>query len=89
MTWMVSGIAALIPGPVQWVKEPTLLQLWHRSQMWLRFGPWPGAFHTPQVQSKKKKKKKIIVEAKIIPQYRVYNIYQSKMREEFSCGTVS
>ena len=27
---------------VQWVKDPALLQLWRRSQLWLGFNPWPG-----------------------------------------------
>ena len=28
----------LIPGLTQWVKDPSLLQAWCRSQMWLRSG---------------------------------------------------
>ena len=32
----------LTPGLAQWVKDPALLQLWLRSQLWLRFDPWPG-----------------------------------------------
>ena len=28
--------AGLIPGLTQGIKDPALLQLWHRSQMWLR-----------------------------------------------------
>ena len=34
-------VAVLIPGPVQWVKDLVLLQLWHRSQLqldWKRKG---------------------------------------------------
>ena len=30
------------PTVVQWVKYLALLQLWHRSQLQLRFDPWPG-----------------------------------------------
>ena len=30
-----------IPGPEQWVKNPVLLQLQFRSQLWLRSEPWP------------------------------------------------
>ena len=33
----------------QWVKDPMLLQLWHR------FDPWPVNFHKPWVWPKKKK----------------------------------
>ena len=31
------GGTGLIPGRVQWVRDPALLQLWCRSQLWLRF----------------------------------------------------
>ena len=44
-------------SPVQhsgW-KDTVLLQLWHRSQLWLGFSPWPGNFHMPLGQLKKKK----------------------------------
>ena len=27
------------PNPVQWIKDPVLLQLWCRSQLQLRFSP--------------------------------------------------
>ena len=30
-----------IPGPAQWVKDPALLQLWHRRQLQLGSDPWP------------------------------------------------
>ena len=52
------GGACSIPSPVGWVKDPALLQLWHRSQLWFRFDPWPRNFHMPQLWQKKKKKKK-------------------------------
>ena len=45
------------PILVQWVKNPTLLQLWCRLQLWLGFNPWPGNFHVLWVWPKKKKKK--------------------------------
>ena len=53
-----SGVAGSIPGPVQWVRDPLLRQLWYRSQLRLGFDPWPGNFHMPQVWLKKRKKKK-------------------------------
>ena len=28
----------------QWVKDLALLQLWFRSQLWLRFNAWPREF---------------------------------------------
>ena len=43
-----------IPSLVQWVKDP-LLQLWCRSQMWLRFNLWPRNFHMLWVQPKREK----------------------------------
>ena len=38
------GIASLIPGPEQWVKDPALPQLWQRLQMGLGFDPSPRNF---------------------------------------------
>ena len=43
---------------LQWVKDLALPQLWHRSQLQLRFNPWPRNFHMQWKQKKKKKKKK-------------------------------
>ena len=43
---------------VQWVKDPTLLQLWHQSQLWLTFSPWPRNFHMLWVWPKKNQKEK-------------------------------
>ena len=53
------GNMGLIPGPLQWVKDLALPQLWCRSQMWLGFNHWLGNFQMPQVWPKKKKKKDI------------------------------
>ena len=39
---MIEPITGSIPGLLQWIKNPALLQLWCRSQLWLRFDPWPG-----------------------------------------------
>ena len=44
-----------ITGLAQWVKELALLQLWSRSQLWLRFDPWPGDFRLA-LKSKRKKR---------------------------------
>ena len=43
-----------MPDSVQWVKDLTLLQLWHRLQLWLSFIPWLGNFHTTWVWPTKK-----------------------------------
>ena len=40
-----------------------LPQLWRRSQLWLRFNPWPGNFPMPQVRPKKEKEKSQYVAA--------------------------
>ena len=37
----------------QWVKDPELPPFWYRSQMQLKFSPWPGHVHMPQVWSLK------------------------------------
>ena len=63
MQW-VNGLACLcggtrsILGLVQWIKNLELLQLWHRSHLWLGFDPWPRNFHVPRRQLKKKKNNK-------------------------------
>ena len=43
-----------IPGPAQWVKDPALPQLQHRSKVWLESDPWPG---TPYAMGWPKRKK--------------------------------
>ena len=45
-----------VPTVAQWVKDLALRQLWCRSQLWLRFSPWPRNFHMLQGHRKKKKK---------------------------------
>ena len=37
------------------LQDPALPQLPHRSQLQLRFNPWPGNFHMPRVRPLKKK----------------------------------
>ena len=54
--YCLCGSLGSIPGPVQWLKDPVLLQLWCRLQLWLGFDPWPRVFHISHVQQKKKKK---------------------------------
>ena len=43
---------------VQWVKDPMLLKVWCRSQLQLRFDPWPWNLHMAQVEPTGEKKKK-------------------------------
>ena len=57
LAWLCGG-TGMMPSLVQWVKNPMLLQLWHRSQLWLGFDPWPGNFHMLWLSLKKEKKKK-------------------------------
>ena len=52
------GVANSIPGLAQLFKDLVLAQLWHRSQMWLRFDPRPRNLHMTRVWLKKGKKKK-------------------------------
>ena len=42
--WQLRSLLSSIPGPVQWVKDPVLPQLWCTLQLQLRFDPWPGNF---------------------------------------------
>ena len=44
-----------IPGLAQWVKDPALLPLQCRSQLWLRFDPWLRNFHMLLGQLKKRR----------------------------------
>ena len=53
MDFLMWRIAASISGQVQWAKDLALPQLWHRSQVWLEFDPWPGNFHMLWVWLKK------------------------------------
>ena len=45
-----------VPPVTQWVKDPALTQLWHRSQLQLRCNHWPTVIHRGCSQKKKKKK---------------------------------
>ena len=54
--WLVS-VAGSIPGPVQWVKDLELPQLWRRLQLRLGFDPSLGNSHMPWGQLTKIKKK--------------------------------
>ena len=54
-----AGVAAeaqvgSIPGPAQRVTDPALPQLWHGSQLQLRYYPWPRAFPHAVGAAKKK-----------------------------------
>ena len=44
-----------IPHLAQWVKDPALPQLWHRSKPWLRSDPWPGNSKCCRAAKKRKK----------------------------------
>ena len=46
------------PAQHRGLKDPVLLQLWHRSQLWLRCGPRPKNPTCHRVHKKEKKKKK-------------------------------
>ena len=56
MIWFVSAEALANPQPAQQIKDPALTQLWHRSQLWLRFNPWPRNFHVLHWCGQKRKK---------------------------------
>ena len=50
------GASHKLPCPTQWVKDPALLQLWHRAWLWLGFDHWPENFHMTRVWAKKENK---------------------------------
>ena len=52
--------AGLIPGLAQQVKDPALLQPWHKQQLWLRSEPWPRNSIYVTGQPKKEKKKDVV-----------------------------
>ena len=41
----------------QWAKDPVLLQLWCRSQLWIRFSPWSRNFYIYATCMAKKREK--------------------------------
>ena len=47
MEVVLSPLIKILGVPAQWVKDPALLQLWRRSQLWLGFDPWPWNCHMP------------------------------------------
>ena len=59
LVWSL-GSAGLIPGPVQWIKDLALLQLWCRLQLWSDSTPSPGISICRGSGKKKKKKKRQI-----------------------------
>lgn len=54
------GGTSLTPGSVQWVKDPALLQLLHRSRLQLGFEPWARNFYMLWGRPKKKKKSYLV-----------------------------
>ena len=53
------GLSLGVPTVVQWVKDLVLSQLWCRSQLQLRFNPWPrGRPYAEGCSQKNKNKKK-------------------------------
>ena len=58
MIWLVSIVLLVWSLAGQWVKDPALLQLWHRLQMWFRFDPGPGTSICHGYCQKRKKQNK-------------------------------
>ena len=58
LTCLYGGRHWFNPQPGAVSKDPALPQLWHRSQLQLRFYPWPGNVHVPWGREAEKKKKK-------------------------------
>ena len=47
----------VVPAVVQQVKDLVLPQLWHKSQLWLRFTLWPRNFPMPRVLLERKRER--------------------------------
>ena len=60
MGWSIAIGILGVPTVAQQVKNLVLLQLWHRSQQWLRFDPWPGKLPMPLVQGRGQNNQKTI-----------------------------
>ena len=45
VAWVTAEAWVQSPAQGRGLKDQVLLQLWHRSQMWLKFIPWLGNFH--------------------------------------------
>ena len=86
------GGAGLIPSLAQWVKDPVLVQLCHRSQLWFRLDPWPGNFHMPWVSLEKKNRNVFTMEVGkssnqgLFPRESVVNILEGGELGEKSTG---
>ena len=66
LVWSL-GSAGLIPGPVQWIKDLALLQLWCRLQLCSDSTPSPGiSICRGSGKKKKKKKNQIFIEPVLI-----------------------
>ena len=53
--WVAVEAQVRPPAQHSGLKDPALLHLWHRSQMWLRFSSWPRNFCLLQVRPLKQK----------------------------------
>ena len=42
VAWVTAKVCVLSPAQCTGLKDPALPQLWCRSQLRLRFSPWPG-----------------------------------------------
>lgn len=63
--WRYLWSAGLTSRSAQWVKDPVLQQLWHRSQLKLRSDLWPRNCHMPGGSQKRKKRKRGIRDRKM------------------------
>ena len=62
-TWIAAEVRVQFSDQHSGLKDPALLQLLCRSQLWLRFSPWPGnsICLVCGLKSKKKKKKFMVI----------------------------
>ena len=56
--WLSTEVWVLSLAQCSGFKDPALLQLWQKSQLWLGFNPWPGYLHMPKKRKKREREEK-------------------------------
>ena len=72
----------MIPGLAQQVKNPALLQLWYRLQLWLGFDPWPRELLYAMGAVEKEKKIENTEEVDVARRSKMYFNWGHRRKEE-------
>ena len=75
-TWVTAEVEVWSLAWHRELRDLALLQLWHRSELWLGFNPWPRTFHMSQAQPFKRN-------SQIVPVYKmismIHNVFYRLM----------